>query len=519
MTRLQAQSRVLFRIALAAVALLAVGARLLPGDRTIDDAYITFRYARNLLAGHGMVYNPGQRVLGTTTPLYTALMAGEKLLLPALDYPTLARWSNALADAGTAIVLALLCARMLDAPWLGLACASLWAVHPMSVTFAVGGMETSLYILLLTSTLYAYAADRDVASAALCATATLVRPDALLLAVPLFAHMLWHRRRIPWRAGLTFVLVIAPWAAFATLYFGSPLPHSVSAKTAAYQLPSLSALVRLIQHYGTPFFGHEVLGNTWIGVGAILYLALSLIGGVALVRHKRRFLPLVLYPWLYLVVFAVRNPLLFRWYLAPMLPMYLLCILYGVRKVGVDLVEALRAHWPSVSLAARIGGGLLWLAAATSLLVSWELHPDHGPDRPAPEMAWFQLELMYRQATLDLMAHQPVGPQTVIAAGDIGMIGYASGAQILDTLGLVSPQSVDYYPLPAQAYVITYAVPTELILDQQPDYAILLEVYVRNTLLQSPDFAARYEVHRSWPTDIYGSKAMLVFRRRAPPVG
>ena len=520
-TRQQTPPRALFRIALVAVALLALGARLLPGERTIDDAYITFRYARNLLAGHGFVYNPGEHVLGTTTPLYTALMAAEKLLLPALDYPALARWTNALADAGTAVVLALLCARLLDAPWLGLACASLWAVHPASVTFAIGGMETSLYILLLVLTLYAYAAGRSVASAVLCGVATLTRPDALLLAAPLFAHMLWQRRRIPWRAGLAFALVIAPWAAFATLYFGSPLPHSVAAKTAAYRLPPLTALVRLIQHYGTPFFGHQVLGTTWIGVGAVLYLVLSLIGGLALIRRERRLMPLALYPWLYFAVFAVRNPPMFEWYLVPMLPMYVLCILYGVRKVSMDLGEALRPRWSGVSHAARIAGGVLWLAAATSLLLAWETHPDHGPDRPAPEMAWFQLAELYRQATLDLMAHQPVGPETVIAVADIGIVGYISGAQILDTLGLVSPQSTGYYPLPAQAHVIIYAVPTELILDQQPDYVILLEVYVRNTLLRSPEFAAHYELYRSRPTDTYiqGSKAMLVFRHRAATSG
>ena len=33
-----------------------------------DDAYITYRYARNLADGAGFVYNPGERVLGTTPP-------------------------------------------------------------------------------------------------------------------------------------------------------------------------------------------------------------------------------------------------------------------------------------------------------------------------------------------------------------------------------------------------------------------------------------------------------------------
>ena len=49
---------------------LAIFARLLPGARTIDDAFITFRYAQNLLSGQGLVFNPREQVLGTTTPLF-----------------------------------------------------------------------------------------------------------------------------------------------------------------------------------------------------------------------------------------------------------------------------------------------------------------------------------------------------------------------------------------------------------------------------------------------------------------
>ena len=42
----------------------------------IDDAWITYRYAEHVGAGDGFVYNPGERVLGTSTPLYTLLLAG-----------------------------------------------------------------------------------------------------------------------------------------------------------------------------------------------------------------------------------------------------------------------------------------------------------------------------------------------------------------------------------------------------------------------------------------------------------
>ena len=55
-----------------------------------DDCYISFRYARNLVEGHGLVYNPGERVEGFSNPLWVLLLACGHLLT-AVDTPTLAR--------------------------------------------------------------------------------------------------------------------------------------------------------------------------------------------------------------------------------------------------------------------------------------------------------------------------------------------------------------------------------------------------------------------------------------------
>ena len=40
-------------------------------------------------------------------------------------------------------------------------------------------------------------------------------------------------------------------------------------------------------------------------------------------------------------------------------------------------------------------------------LRNWNLTPDHGLDRPAPEMAWYKLELLYQQAALSLCVAEP----------------------------------------------------------------------------------------------------------------
>jgi hypothetical protein len=304
-----------------------------------------------------------------------------------------------------------------------------------------------------------------------------------------------------------FVALLLPWVLFATLYFGSPLPQSVQAKVRAYHLDQFSALIRLLQHLSTPFFEHEVLGRFWPALGLPLYLAFYLLGGLRLVRRDGRALPLALYPLAYVAVFSAANPLIFRWYLAPPLPFYFLGILTGFHGLLTDLAGRFGRE--------RVGAGAFGLLLACWLAFSvnaYTLHPDHGPDRPAPEMAWFQLELFYRRAAEQVKPR--LEPGNVVAAGDIGVVGWFTGAPILDTVGLISPEAVAYYPLDPAQVVTNYAMSADLIRDLQPAFIITLEVYVRNTLMPAPWFEEAYEQVAKLETDIYGSDGMLIFARR-----
>src|SRR5574341_1248575 len=162
--------------------LVALFARIIPGPRTIDDSFITFRYTRNILAGNGFVYNPGERVLGTTTPLYTFLLVILGFFTGGTQapFPFLSMLVNAMCDGLTCLLLLRL-GRKLDSPLAGIGCALVWAVAPYSVTFAIGGLETSLYVLLLTGVVSAYADRRCPLAAFLGGLSLRTRPDALIL--------------------------------------------------------------------------------------------------------------------------------------------------------------------------------------------------------------------------------------------------------------------------------------------------------------------------------------------------
>lgn len=88
--------------------------------------------------------------------------------------------------------------------------------------------------------------------------------------------------------------------------------------------------------------------------------------------------------------------------------------------------------------------------------------------------------------------------------------------RILDTVGLVTPETAHYYPADPAIYVINYAIPADLVLALDPDFVVILEVYGRRRRLPDPRFQARYRLLEKFETDVYGTDGMLVFVRAKP---
>jgi hypothetical protein len=278
------------------------------------------------------------------------------------------------------------------------------------------------------------------------------------------------------------------------------------AKALAYHLDGEEGLIRLLQHFGTPFFEHLTFGTGILILTLPLYLFLSILGIWAGWKIKGGWTGLV-FPWLYLLVFALANPLIFRWYLSPPLPFYFLSLLLGaggLLRMVVPRTPVRRRQWLVFGFVA-----LAWMGLT---LRGWQWSPDHGPSAPAPEMAWIRLELLYQRVAEDLKPR--LHPGLRIAAGDVGALGYYTGAEILDTVGLNSPVATGFYPLPDAMYVTNYAIPPDLILQEQPDLLVMLEVYGRNGLLQDERFLSQYRKCMEYQTDIYGSRSLMVFCRR-----
>jgi hypothetical protein len=344
----------------------------------------------------------------------------------------------------------------------------------------------------------------------------LTRADALLWIAPLLLGQLiaaWRtERRLPWRAWLAAALVLAPWMLYATITFGSPIPNSVNAKANVYLMPPLSSLGHMLQVYGNAFNTFDLLGGTATMIAALLVLVLWLFALPGAFRRSPRLLPLLIYPALYFVVFAFSNRLIFRWYMAPPLPVLMLAVFAGLWSVLTPLaVRSARGRTARTMVASVLGGVCL-----LSALAGWTIHPDHGNDRPAPAMAWHKIELLYRQMADYLVNEKGVTPGTRVAAGDIGAVGFFTGATIVDTIGLVTPEMARYYPLDPALVAADqiYAIPPALIRDFAPQYLVAMEGHVRQSLETDPDFQRDYALILEYPTDFYGT-GMRLYERRA----
>ncbi|MEE9271210.1 MAG: glycosyltransferase family 39 protein [Candidatus Krumholzibacteria bacterium] len=253
-------------LTLAAVLLLALGLRLaaLSVSAPTDDACITFRYAENLAEGQGFVYNTGERVLGTTTPLFTLL------LLPfALAGLPLQAAAYALALAADLLVC-LLVYRLIARPFgepAALLAALFYALSYVAIAACGYGMETQVFEALVVMAILFAVQSRYAATAVAVGLAVLTRPEGALLAGILGVFILakLHRQSLPfpWKALVVFLAVTIPWFVFATLYFGFALPEFGARKAdpAEQHAPAAVGLFCAPKSHGSAFVGGSSCGS------------------------------------------------------------------------------------------------------------------------------------------------------------------------------------------------------------------------------------------------------------------
>lgn len=206
---------------------------------TSEDAFITFRFARQLSQGLGFTYNTGEPIYGTTTPLLTLVLAAWNRI-PRVDIESGAHALGLLASMGSLVLLdAVLRDERFAAPG-RLVVLGVLAFSSKVLVLDMQGMEMPLVICLMMASWLAFRRGRPVLAGILSGALIWTRIDLALWPAVLVVMEYRRDRRGAAAMGLAALLTYLPWVIFATAYFGSPLPFTITAKQVAHSLSAIS---------------------------------------------------------------------------------------------------------------------------------------------------------------------------------------------------------------------------------------------------------------------------------------
>ncbi|MFT5441534.1 MAG: arabinofuranosyltransferase [Myxococcota bacterium] len=402
-----------------------------------EDAFITFRYAENLIAGHGFVWNPGETpVEGYTNFGWLILCAG--ILGLGLDLPLASQVIGVAAGLATLLVV-YRAGRLLGwSPLFASAPCLMLAVSGPFATWASSGMETVWFTLWVATAVLAHSQflkngrshDAWVTCAALI-LATLTRPEGVLIAGLVTAASIFAVLRTESLARpkplaavtLTYAAVVLVYVLWRWNYFQYPLPNTFYAKTGG----GLAQAMRGAQYSGL-FALHFV--SPWL-LAMLLPLALPRDAARKATRHL--LLPLsativVVYS-VYICAVGGDYMAMYRFFV-PILPLlYLL--------VAAALHRASESNQSTKNLALMVAIALGVLGSgfhSTPLESDWVEEPErmHGNYRGVETERWY------------VARHQLIGKFFArygkegesLATGAIGAVAFYSGLDVYDVHGI-----------------------------------------------------------------------------------
>ncbi|HEY7203031.1 MAG TPA: hypothetical protein VIA61_01970 [Methylomirabilota bacterium] len=458
---------------------------LIIGD-SVDDAYISFRYAANLAHGHGLVFNPGEWVEGYSNLTWVLLTAA---FVRAGVHPDLGmRWVALLCLVATVVVVMITLARVTGSRVASLAAALVLVTSSMWIAASVNGLEGGLFSLLLIvvvalgtrlwrSDSLALSVGLSLAGVVLAMT----RPEGCLL---FLAYLVtsgaawWVRARATARSrrfhallltGGAFAVGVLGLLAWRLATYGSTVPNTVIAKIG----PDGSAGIRLLSGLGVWYLLGFAL-STW-------YLWLALAYALVAVARGRNVEGLLTFgPGLILplagavVALANRGDWMPHYRLmAPYVPVLVMSI---VGLLASSSPSSRRAVWPGAALAT------LALVGGPSYSELHPIAPRFLWETPGPGL-WGQLGQSLEEARAPW-----VRPR--FATEVLGRFSYyAPGTTIIDLNGLTDSVIARHEPAVAQFGRRTRP---DTLRALGPDVIAFNDLSYWRTLLSTGWFAAEY---------------------------
>jgi hypothetical protein len=392
----------------------------------LDDSWIHQTYARNLAHGE-WAFRPGIPSAGSTSPLWALLLAvGFALRLSPYI------WTYLLGGL-ILFSLSLLCEwtvrKLVESyrprfPWVGLFIAFEWHF----AWAAMSGMETLLHGLILTVVLVLLMTNsrRYLVMGLLTGLSVWVRPDGLTLIGPVLMTIFLSEKDAHDKLS-TFTRYLMGFGSLFVFYLlfnlalaDTPMPNTFYAKQAEYAevMRSTSILLTL----------RNVLLQ--LLVGPSLVLLPGVIGwGIKATREKLwGSLSALVWALGYFVLYASRLPMYQHGrYIMPAMPIFFLLGLLTFAEFDKNKLFK-RYHWI---------GQFVWGASAVLLVIAFIFL---GARSYAQDVAVIETEMVVTAK----WAAENLPPEAIIAAHDIGALGYFDNHELIDLAGLVTPDVIPF---------------------------------------------------------------------------
>jgi hypothetical protein len=428
----------------------------------LDDAWIHQTYARSLAQRGEWAFLPGVPSAGSTSPLWTVLLApGQWNLIPMLVWTFLLGILSltGLAVLGERLFRNLTGESAKIVPVAGVFLALEWHL----VWAAASGMETALFALWIMGVMVLLSAKRKkwFLTGLLVGAAAWVRPDGITLLGPVLFVQMLEGQGIRARINgflitmVGFALGFLPYLSFNRLISGAWFPNTFYAKQAEYavyqQIPLLERFASLAV---LPLIGAGVLLLPGV-IYAVVWALRSreILTGTARqrkcrcaqktmlpersegslpMRDSRQMLIIAMFLWWagYSGLYAMRLPVTYQHgrYLMPAMPIFFMLGLAGSAWLYRRLKVTGRLRFVMTRSAVAIAIGLT--------LAFFVI----GARQYAQDVAIIETEMV---DTAHWVA-AATKPDVFIAAHDIGALGYFGQRRLLDLAGLISPEVIPF---------------------------------------------------------------------------
>ena len=419
------------RLGLGLVAVPAILSILAALDFVKDDAYISFRYAHNLVTGHGLVFNPGEYVEGFTNFLWTLLMAPFEAM--GLDLFQVVEILGPALVLGMLAQLAYLGVHLMDGTRRDMA--HLWAPTWLATSSSVAlwttsGMEQPLAMLLPVSAAYLLwtcwddedAVYRAAASGVLMGLGCMTRPEihliGILVGLPLVWRCIRDRRLDPiavyWSSAILGIVI--PFHLFRIWYYGGLLPNTFYVKTGGSTVVLLTGLDKL----------HDMFWFNGMGV-------LALLAPLAFVDRKHLREKLIMLAvaagFMFYVVWVGDDEMKWHRLYLPALPFLVMLATLGLRNLCGALAAFLTLDgWKRLAVY-LVGWGLVLGAGAVNF--SYTYNQMSGFNGRGPLQGTWHPDI-------GKFLTRHADPGSLVAFQDMGSTPYhAPDLKFLDFIGLV----------------------------------------------------------------------------------